>query len=649
MSNGKVHDLNWAEQLLDEGKFREALQIVETIEQRDALSTHNHLLCQVLKSNLMNKMGHFDRALKLTEQILEEIQDRKLHLLKIDALIVKAEGLWHLGRLDNSLVAISQGEKIIKSLEQSSDVILRIARLEISKAEIYWAQGKQDRALEFLEQSLFLGRKINKKDLIIISLCNLGAIYLTKGDLDYALKYFQDSLMLLEDFENKHLRAGVFINIGNVCAAKGELDRALDYLQESLLLFEELGNKHLIAGTFRTIGSIYGRKGDLDQALNYLKQSVDLFKEIGNKMYLSGALFSLISVAIDRMSPEQTQYYLKQLEEINIQEDSKLISQFYRVAEALLLKTRPRTRNRIKAAELLEQVVKEDVVNHEVTVVALLNLCDLLLGELRLSGDPEVLDEVQNLVNRLFNIAKKQHSHSLLVETYLLQSKLALVNLNLEKTQRLLIQAQELAEEKGLQRLAIKVSYEHDELLRQLDKWKTLIQQKASISERIDLVQIEELLEQMIQKKTFKIPSLVAEDPVMALILDRGGITLFSKVFSSGSKFEEQLMGGFLMAIQSFSTQVFAQAVDRVKFEDYTLLMRAEEPFLVCYIFQGSSYFAQQKLSQFIHLLRNNDFVWQALVQVTSKGRLLSASDHILIEDMLTTAFKSRDEEKFKY
>ncbi|MFX0091385.1 MAG: tetratricopeptide repeat protein [Candidatus Hodarchaeota archaeon] len=649
MSNAKIHDLEEAERLLNKGEFNAALQFVEIFEKRKNSSPHNRLKGQLLKGTLMNKLGNFAHAIELAEQILKESYEVKMHLLRTDALIIKADALWHLGNLDKSFDVINQCEQLLKSLadEQSPDFIQRIIRLTNCKGVSYWAQGNLDQALECFEQNLALGQHLNNKEEITESLHNLAAIYHTKGDLDYALEHFQKSLALSEEHGNKQLFAGTLLSIGSIYTTKGDLELALDYLGRSLKVFKELSNQQYIAVSLRNIGRIYQRKGELNQALDYLEQSLVLFKKLGNKLYSAGALFSLVSVAIDFSSLEQAQEYLKELQEISFQEDNKVINHHFRVAEALLFKTSVRARNKVKAEELLEQVVKEDVVNHEVTVVALLNLCDLLLGELRLFGDPEILDEVQNLVNRLLVIAQKQNSHFLLVETYLLQSKLALVDLNLEKSQNLLMEAQRLADEKGLGKLAIKISIEYDELLKQLNKWESFIQQQTSLNERTELANLEEYLGLMIRKSAIEVPLLPTEEAVMVLILDERGLSLFSKVFSSGSKFEDQLMGGFLMAIQSFSTQVFAQTIDRVKFEDYTLLMKAEEPFLLCYIFQGPSYYARQKLNQFVRLLQNQNTAWQALIQVIETGRTLRISDQALLEDLVMTVFTSRNEYKF--
>ncbi|MFX0092966.1 MAG: hypothetical protein ACFFBD_14500, partial [Candidatus Hodarchaeota archaeon] len=314
-------------------------------------------------------------------------------------------------------------------------------------------------------------------------------------------------------------------------------------------------------------------------------------------------------------------------------------SQRYRVAEALVLKLSTRARGWVKAQEIFEQVVDEEVVDHEVSVVAMLNLCELLLIELRSSGNPEVLSEVNALVNRLLNIAKQQNSYSLLTEVSLLKSKLALVELDVRGAQRLLTQGQLTAEEQGLHRLAMKLSIEHDALLGQLNKWEELIERDASVTERAELAQFDEIIADMIHKREVDLPKLPEEDPVWLLILNDAGLSLYSKTFLTEGEMNDQLIGGFLTAIQAFSSEVFSQSLDRVKLEEYTLLMKSEKPFLLCYVFRGQSYSAQKKLAKLGENVRKNEAVWDALTEATEDGKQLDTVGQNSVEKIVTGVF----------
>jgi hypothetical protein len=80
------------------------------------------------------------------------------------------------------------------------------------------------------------------------------------------------------------------------------------------------------------------------------------------------------------------------------------------------------------------------------------------------------------MFEKLHKVTKNMHSYSLIVETYIFQARLALLNLNLDGAQELLTQAQLFAEEKGLCTLGQKTSSVQDTLVRQVSKWYSLIE-----------------------------------------------------------------------------------------------------------------------------------------------------------------------------
>lgn len=675
------------EKLILEGRFDEALQLARGIE-RSQFEIADRLKCEILESKCLTKLGKCEEALEITRQVAEEGKRTSGYSkIVVDALIIMAESLWRLGRLDESLETIEEGEQMYQTLTFHTLAYHILARSEIlqrpallyHKGVVYRLQGDldqalenyeqslalyeesgnrqgiaealnglgtvfnlkgdRDRALDFYERSLVLKEEIGNKLDIAKSFNNIGLTYESQGELDRALEYYQRSLTLLEEIGHMYVFAVVLLNIGLVYYSRGELDLALECYQKILTLFEEFGNKQHIAQILHNIGEVYFRKGDLGQALEYYKRSLALREEIGNKLDLSDILFGLVTITIDKHAINQAKHYLQRLEHINEQEENKLIDQRCRVAEALVLKTSMRVRNRAKAEELLEQVVDEEIVFHQVTVIALLNLCDILLVELRLSGDVEVLRGVQTHLSKLLKIATEQHSHWLLAETYVLQSKLALLNLNVRGARHLLTEAQRIADEKGLGQLAMKISSEHDTLLNELDLWEELSKREAPLAERTKLARIDTHLERMFQQSPVEVPNLPEEEKVMFMILGQGGLVVFSKTFIYATEVDEILTGGFLNALQSFSDEAFSETLDRIKIGTYTILVKTKDPLTICYVFKGQSYSAQQKLSRFIEVAPQMSSVWNPVLETAMSGRTLNIAAQSSLESLLTEVF----------
>ncbi|MFX1255862.1 MAG: tetratricopeptide repeat protein [Promethearchaeota archaeon] len=503
MSDLRSKNLIRAEQLLNESKFDEALQIVLALEKQVPMPLNDQLTYLILKSNLMNRLGSYEEAINLANEAYQLSQELKNPLNQIDALYNLIEGLWRLGNYDDALAMIIEGEKILKVIKERhpSKFVQIKASLMYHRGVVYRNTGELDLGLMYSQQSLKLQQENNLVRDSAYSFNIIGIIYFQKGQLDQALEYYQKSLDLHKKLNDTQYIAKCLNNIGEVYRNKGELERSLEYYHQSLVLFEKIGNITDIAHVLHNIGLIYQGKGDLNRAINYYQQGLVLNEQIGNNNDIADSLFQLVSVAIDNKAPEMAQIYLQRLQQIQASDENKIIRQRKQVAEALLLKTSDRMIQKAKAQELLQLVSEAEIVYHEVTVAALLNLCDLLLYELRISDELEVLDEVQDLVNKLLDIAKEQHSYWLLVEIYVLKSKLALLELDMQSAHQFLAQAQLTAEEMGLQGLILRLSHERDSFQEQTDRWEFFIEDNAPMSKRLDLAQLEIQIRQMVQKR----------------------------------------------------------------------------------------------------------------------------------------------------
>jgi hypothetical protein len=153
--------------------------------------------------------------------------------------------------------------------------------------------------------------------------------------------------------------------------------------------------------------------------------------------------------------------------------------------------------------------------------------------------------------------------------------------------------------------------------------WDDYVDRQASIVERYELAELETMMGALLRKKISVAEELPEEEPLMLLILDDGGVSLFSKNFASAEQLREQLIGGFLTAINAFMQEAFSVSgsIERIKHKEYTLLLKTLDPLLFCYVFQGQSYTAIQKLDQFVDNVQNSKQLRDAILNIRSKGR----------------------------
>jgi len=392
---------------------------------------------------------------------------------------------------------------IVKELDNKSLIALYLGNI----GETYLVLGDLEHANASFQKLLAIMEEIRNKERLANSLDDIGWSYVLRGaGIDQALEYFLKSLTMFEDLEDKKGIALSSNGIGWAYRLKGELELALEYSHKSLSKHEEIDEPLFRVLPLNNLATIYHAKGELEAAYKYSKKALSLSEESGNERAAAYALYSLVNLSLETNQIEEAKSYSQQLQTLHThgyQADKMrrglfrtitTIGQYARLVEALILKTSPRLKDKVKAQEILEQIAEETSTNFSITSTAMLNLCDLHIFELKASGEKAVLQETKTLVRRLTTRARQQHSFSSVVDALILQAKLAMVEGDLIVATQLLDQAQMTAEEKGLTRLGKKATTENQLLEAQYDNWQHLIESNAPYTTRLKQAQVEDYL-----------------------------------------------------------------------------------------------------------------------------------------------------------
>lgn len=436
------------------------------------------------KSNYDQALEHFEQSLALRQKLGNK-HDIAVSLQNV--------GLIHFFKGDVDQ-ALEYAQQVLRLFQEAGNNY-RLAWCLTNFGVLYRTKGELDQALEYSQQGLALFQEVGNKQSIAWCFGCIGDIYERKGELNQALKYYEQNMMLFEELGQRSFIGGSPLDsIARIYWHKGEVDLALAYYQKGLALWQEIDNKFWIALSHSNIGLVYWQKGALDQALEMLEQSLTLGEEAGAKLATPWTLFWLISVTLDKGALEQAQEYLQRLQQINEQVKNKTSSQRIRLAEALVLKASPRIRDKGQAQVIFQEIAEAEIIDHPLTVVAMVNLCELLLDELKTYGEADVLHETKTLVHRLYALAQDQHSFPLVVKVLILQAKLALVEGKLPTAAKLLEQAKLTAEEKKLGLLAERAAAEKQHMEDQYDMWRRLIQTNAPFGERLEHARVTDYL-----------------------------------------------------------------------------------------------------------------------------------------------------------
>ncbi|MCG3226595.1 MAG: tetratricopeptide repeat protein [Candidatus Heimdallarchaeota archaeon] len=656
--------LNQVNVFLDLGRYKEGLKAIKEIitDSQKSGFREIELSSLIIQSKLLIYTGRFkeslDNLLKIELKFDTNLKKETTSSKTLRVRFLRLKGVCYRATGENELAESSMREslKIAEELENELEISKTLDRLALMINP-----KDTEEALKLLKRSLIIRKEIGNKYLLGQTMNRLGIVYLRKGMLDESLAYYIRGLEYTKSYGNKDFQAIINMNIGtiyenqgklnkslenyikslnfsrevdnksmisaslyNISAIyrqRGELDKALEYQEECLVEFKQLNYPNGIAASLHNIGIINYHKGNLNEADNFLKRSLSIREEAKNHIGSAASTFYLIQMSLDQGLLDDAKHYLNKLEIIKNKTENKLVGQQHSISEALLLKNSARIPKKAKAEELLRNVIESDIIDHEITTLAYLHLSDLLLEELKLTGENEVLEEIKVLTDQLFEISKNQQSSSLMAETLWLKSQLFLISMELNEAKHLLTQAQLIAEEKDLKRLALKISTEYDKLHNQMNKWQTLMKQDVPLAERLAITDIDNLLIRMIKREEITLLEHEIEDPIFLVILNKDGQTLFTHRFSTLSKLDGALIGGFVAAINSFASEILRAPgnIERIKHQEYNLIIKAHEKMLFTYVYKGQSYSALSKLNNFVELIRTTKLVWEALDEAVEK------------------------------
>ncbi|MHA1953938.1 MAG: hypothetical protein ACW96U_08335, partial [Candidatus Heimdallarchaeaceae archaeon] len=314
---------------------------------------------------------------------------------------------------------------------------------------------------------------------------NIGYVYTMKGDLHKALEYTEKGHNSISE---KKIEGWwhVLPSLAAINLLIGNIDEALQYEEEFLNLHKKTEYTLSIAFSLSRISSIYWQKGLQEESIKSAQESLKLLEETDNLLWIGNVLADLVFFSTEKSDLEQAKKYLIKLEKVNQEKKDSILNQRYNFSEAIILTKSENERDRMKASLLLENLLREKL-DYAFHVKVLLTLSELFITDLQKTGDTEILIKLQKHVLDLYSLASTNKSYILTAETLLLQSKLALVELDYEKAESLLDQAFNIAEEKGLDRLKESIKRER-EIFKEEKQKIDRFDKESPIQEKIDAV-----------------------------------------------------------------------------------------------------------------------------------------------------------------
>ncbi|MFW9970215.1 MAG: hypothetical protein ACFFDF_08450 [Candidatus Odinarchaeota archaeon] len=464
MVNSNIKEFLKVKQLKDKSKFKEALQIINELENKQNFTSQERFEIYNLKISLLIELGYINEAFKYLGLLDEESRqiDDKLHFF--DFFLSKCKLLLFRSEINEAFNIINDAEQILNTIKElsSKERKEKYASLVLLKGRYYLNMGDFERSMENAYEVLKNAKEIKNNRLILQAV---------------KLRCFNYSFM-------------------------GDHKRALKFGNSYLELAMKANDKQEVIGALNVLGMTLTEKEVFNQALDYLKQALSICDEIGS-FKTAAVLTSLFDLYLEINNLGKAKQCLNRIKKIKNQVDFRWFDDAFRLGKAEFLKKKPQPTAQVKAKEIFKQIVDEEGTFPEFNYVSLIHLCDLYLKELSSTNDLNVLDKLQPYLTQLKDIAIRQQSFWLLVESYSFQAKLKLITFEFNEAQNYLKQALFTAEKYGQDRMSKQIMKEQNKLSKNLTKWERLKDIRATLSDRMDLARVDEQIEFLLQKRKY--------------------------------------------------------------------------------------------------------------------------------------------------
>jgi len=183
---------------MEEGKIKEASQIVLELEKRDDFSPKELFPFKLVKLSMVYKSGRFTEAIAHAEKLSQECQKQGDLLTYLDVLLIQAFSHIMIGNVSKTENLMIKAEDIFKKIKVASTIDLREREsfLVRIKANICTWKGEIHRSLALNKRAFELAKDSQNKELTSASLTNIAEKYDFLGNYEKAKEYAERAIKI---------------------------------------------------------------------------------------------------------------------------------------------------------------------------------------------------------------------------------------------------------------------------------------------------------------------------------------------------------------------------------------------------------------------------------------------------------------------
>ncbi len=361
--------------------------------------------------------------------------------------------------------------------------------LEIKAFSITF-EKKFDEALNLLFEGLKIAEKYQFSIIIHQYYYRISYVYQMIGNLKKCVEWGLLRLELADQLNNKYWRIADYNSIGVYYGWQGKKE-SITYLEKGIKLVENYeGYGRLLQWIIlnSNLGGIKIENGKLEEGKKILENTKILLEEgfisgtINQKLFntiLAEILKDLFNYSYSIGNDDQCLKYLSEFSS-HSNDLTDIGKNKYYLSRALFLMKKGRINDKSKAFSLLTEIINSQSVWFETTYPALMLLTQLLLEDYENTHDSGIILEINTYMKQLLS---KTDSIQFNVLLAILNSKLMLLEGNIDKAEELLVKNLKLADENGylIQKQAI--SNELNKLRLDKSKWNDILLKNPKVFE----------------------------------------------------------------------------------------------------------------------------------------------------------------------
>jgi signal transduction histidine kinase len=264
-----------------------------------------------------------------------------------EALLLKARGLDYLGKYKDALlidllalktsIELKDSIQLARALRQTGGIYsiqLRVsyaiqllnASIDISRkikfskglgsalsdlASIYFTQANYKQAIALLNESILLKIKIHDSLNLTNSYRKLSMSYFQIGLYEKSIDYIFKSLKISNQIKNQKQQSFAYYQLGMFYTSTKEFGKSLYYLKKSLKIKKKTHDNEEFGMIYTRIGSLFSELHKPDSALKYLRNANRFHQEIGDEYLISLNNTELGNHYLQMQNYDSANFYLK--------------------------------------------------------------------------------------------------------------------------------------------------------------------------------------------------------------------------------------------------------------------------------------------------------------------------------------------------